>query len=294
MDSTLDKRIAAMRGSLMDTALEAAESRGQRLAGVAHTLYALYRDDGFAGRLLRAHGLESAEIRLLMGMVPNMPLADGGKPVPNLSTRRILKHANDTLEVLRYLQGNDQVAGLLASHGIGKPDRQPTQAQVLATAHAALRDLRADMRLDGAWGATVDQYLERHPERWHDGAHDATMADAAAGLHVWWRWCEVNRWERGTWAVYTPLDDPADAALAVRLGERLRKLKPYSGVLDRMFTGFSDRLPNGERADTGWASPTSTAVMDDGLRGRMRRAIGARTWQEFLDAVYKLGLFRED
>lgn len=34
MDSTLDKRIAAMRGSLMDTALEAAESRGQRLAGL--------------------------------------------------------------------------------------------------------------------------------------------------------------------------------------------------------------------------------------------------------------------
>lgn len=31
-----------------------------------------------------------------------------------------------------------------------------------------------------------------------------------------------------------------------------------------------------------------------GLRERMRRAIGARTWQEFLDAVYKLGLFRED
>lgn len=131
MDSTSDKRIAAMRSSLMDTALEAAESRGQGLAGVAHALYALYRDDGFAGRLLRAHGLESAEIRRLMGTVPNMPLADGGKPVPNLSTRRILKHANDTLEVLRYLQGNDQVAGLLASHGIGKPDRQPTQAQVL-------------------------------------------------------------------------------------------------------------------------------------------------------------------
>lgn len=124
MDSTLDKRIAAMRGSLMDTALEAAESRGQRLAGVAHVLYALYRDDGFAGRLLRAHGLESAEIRRLMGTVPNMPLADGGKPVPNLSTRRILKHANDTLEILRYLQGNDQVARLLASHGIGKPASQ--------------------------------------------------------------------------------------------------------------------------------------------------------------------------
>lgn len=138
MDSTSDKRIAAMRGSLMDTALEAAESRGQGLAGVAHVLYALYRDDGFAGRLLRAHGLESAEIRRLMGTVPNMPLADGGKPVPNLSTRRILKHANDTLEVLRYLQGNDQVAGLLASHGIGKPDRQPTQAQVLAAAQAGI------------------------------------------------------------------------------------------------------------------------------------------------------------
>lgn len=138
MDSTSDKRIAAMRGPLMDTALEAAESRGQGLAGVAHVLYALYRDDGFAGRLLRAHGLESAEIRLLMGMVPNMPLADGGKPVPNLSTRRILKHANDTVEVLRYLQGNDQVAGLLASHGIGKPDRQPTQAQVLAAARAGV------------------------------------------------------------------------------------------------------------------------------------------------------------
>ena len=150
------------------------------------------------------------------------------------------------------------------------------------------------MRLDGAWGVTVYEYLERHPERWHDGAHDATTADAAAGLHVWWRWCEVNRWEHGTWAVYTPMDDPADAALAVRLGERLRELKPYSDVLDRMFTGFSDRLPNGERADTGWASPTSTAVMDDGLRGRMRRAIEARTWQEFLDAVYKLGLFREN
>lgn len=83
-----------------------------------------------------------------------------------------------------------------------------------------------------------------------------------------------------------------DAALAVRLGERLRELKPYSDILDKMFTGLSDRLPNGERADTGWVPPTSTAVMDDGLRERMRRAIGARTWQEFLDTVYKLGLFR--
>lgn len=93
---------------------------------------------------------------------------------------------------------------------------------------------------------------------------------------------------------YDSLPSPADAALAVRLGERLRELQSNSGVLDRMFTGFSDRLPNGERADTGWAPPTSTVVMDDGLRERMRRVIGARTWQEFLDAVYKLGLFRED
>lgn len=148
------------------------------------------------------------------------------------------------------------------------------------------------MSLDGAWGVTVDQYLERHPERRHDGAHDATMADAAAGLHVWWRWCDVNRWKHGTWAVYTPMDDPADAALAVRLGERLWELQSNSGVLDRMFTGFSDRPPDGERADTGWAPPTSTVVMDDGLRERMRHVIRARTWQEFLDAAYKLGLFQ--
>lgn len=93
---------------------------------------------------------------------------------------------------------------------------------------------------------------------------------------------------------YDSLPSPADTALAVRLGERLRELQSNSGVLDRMFTGFSDRLPNGECADTGWAPPSSTAVMDDELRERMRRAIGAWTWQEFLDAVYKLGLFRED
>lgn len=163
-----------------------------------------------------------------------------------------------------------------------------------ATAHAALRDIRADIRLDGVWGATVDQYLERHPERWHDAAHAATTADAAANLRVWWRWCEVNRWGCKTWAVYTPLDDPADAELAVRLGERLRELRPYSDVLQHMSTGFSDRLPNGERTDTGWAPPTSTVAMDDGLRDRMRRAISTRTWQEFLDMVYKLGLFLGD
>lgn len=26
----------------------------------------------------------------------------------------------------------------------------------------------------------------------HDGAYDATTADATAGLHVWWRWCELT------------------------------------------------------------------------------------------------------
>lgn len=159
MDSTLDKRIAAMRGSLMDTALEAAESRGQRLAGVAHVLYALYRDDGFAGRLLRAHGLESAEVRRLMGEVPNMPLPDGEKPAPGVSTRRILGHANDTVEILRYIQGNGQVASLLASHGIGKPDRQPTQAQVLAAARAGVE--AAGLLAPGWDWKTDPDYLAR-------------------------------------------------------------------------------------------------------------------------------------
>lgn len=198
MDSTLDKRIAAMRGSLMNTALEAAESRGQRLAGVAHVLYALYRDDGFAGRLLRAHGLESAEIRRLMGTVPNMPLADGGKPVPNLSTRRILKHANDTLEILRYLQGNDQVAGLLASHGIGKPDRQPTQAQVLAAAQASVEvaGLLApgrDYGMDPSYLARVRLMLEAAL----DGDSEMNARTETLGEVIEWLGDEADReWER--------------------------------------------------------------------------------------------------
>lgn len=94
-----------------------------------------------------------------------MPLADSGKPVPNLSTRRILKHANDTLEVLRYLQGNDQVAGLLASHGIGKPDRQPTPTQVLAAAQAGVEAAgplapRRDYGMDPGYLACVRLMLE--------------------------------------------------------------------------------------------------------------------------------------
>ena len=163
-----------------------------------------------------------------------------------------------------------------------------------ATAHAALRDIRADMALDGMWGATVDAYLERHPERWHDASRDKPASDAARDLKVWWRWCEVNKREGETWAVYTPMSDPADAALAVRLGERLGELKSHSDILRRMTSGFSDRLPNGERTDTGWAPPTSTAVMDDRLRDNMRRAIDAGTWREFEDRVHKLGLFPED
>lgn len=160
-----------------------------------------------------------------------------------------------------------------------------------ATANAALRDIRVDMGLDEVRGATVDEYLERHPERWHDVTHGLT---AAADLRVWCRWCEVDKWEGEAWAVYTPLDDPADAALVVRLRERLQELKPYSGILDRMFINLSDRPPSREGRAWGWAPPSSTAVMDDRLRGRMCRAIGARTWQEFLDMVYKLGLFRGD
>lgn len=163
-----------------------------------------------------------------------------------------------------------------------------------ATAHAALRDIRSDMALDGIRDADIDAYLKRHPERWHDGTRDKSAADAARDLKVWWRWCEIYKWEGEAWAVHTPLDDPADAALVVRLRERLRELKPYSDILGRIFLNFSDRPPNRAWADMGWVPSSSTAVMDDRLRARMRRAIKARTWREFEDRVCKFGLFPED
>lgn len=72
--TTLKEQIQALMDSLADTALSAAESRHQSQAGEAHLLYALYRNDGLVGSILRGHGLESSEIRLLMSDIPNRPL----------------------------------------------------------------------------------------------------------------------------------------------------------------------------------------------------------------------------
>lgn len=74
--TTLKEQIQALMDSLADTALSAAESRHQSQAGEAHLLYALYRNDGLVGSILRGHGLESSEIRLLMSDIPNHPLTD--------------------------------------------------------------------------------------------------------------------------------------------------------------------------------------------------------------------------
>ena len=134
IDRRLDGQIAKMRQSLTGTALEAARSRGQGRVGAAHVLYALYRDEGFTGRLLRGHGLESGEVRRLMGGIPNEPLKAGAEPVLDADVRHILESADDTLEVLRRIQADGQVTALLASHGIGKPKVQPDRAQVQAAA----------------------------------------------------------------------------------------------------------------------------------------------------------------
>lgn len=72
--TTLEEQIQALMDSLADTALSAAESRHQSQAGEAHLLYALYRNDGLVGSMLRGYGLESSEIRLLMSDIPNRPL----------------------------------------------------------------------------------------------------------------------------------------------------------------------------------------------------------------------------
>lgn len=135
---SLNEQIADMRGALEETAVEAARSRGQRLVKVAHVLYALYRRDGIVGRLLRAHGVDSADIRRLMGEHSNEPLKGGENPVPWVSVRRILASANDPVEVLRYVQGSDMVAGLLSAHGIGYPEHQPTREQVIAASHVGV------------------------------------------------------------------------------------------------------------------------------------------------------------
>ena len=139
MDTALDAQANVMRSSLADTTLEAAGSRGMKYAGVVFLLYALYRDDGLTGRLLRGHGVEFGEIRRLMGEIPNCSLEDGEKPILGLSSRRILKQANDTVEILRYVQGNERIALLLSKHGISLPEQQPTREQVLAAAKTGVR-----------------------------------------------------------------------------------------------------------------------------------------------------------
>lgn len=136
--TTLDMQIQAMRDTIAATALDAAQSRGVRHAGDAFLLYALYRDEGLTGRMLRGRGVESGEVRRLMGDIPNRPLESDGKPVLDESSRRILKHANDTVEILRHVQRDGRVAALLAAHGIGLPALQPTQEQVMAASRTGI------------------------------------------------------------------------------------------------------------------------------------------------------------
>lgn len=125
--TTLKEQIQALMDSLADTALSAAESRHQSQAGEAHLLYALYRNDGLVGSILRGHGLESSEIRLLMSDIPNRPLKMGEDPVLSASSRHILHDAHDAVEVLRHVQRDSHVELLLRAHGIELPERQPTR-----------------------------------------------------------------------------------------------------------------------------------------------------------------------
>ena len=119
--TTLEEQIQALMDSLADTALSAAESRHQSQAGEAHLLYALYRNDGLVGSMLRGYGLESSEIRLLMSDIPNRPLKMGEDPVLSSSSRHILHDAHDAVEVLRHVQRDSHVELLLRAHGIELP-----------------------------------------------------------------------------------------------------------------------------------------------------------------------------
>lgn len=120
--TTLEEQIQALMDSLADTALSAAESRHQSQAGEAHLLYALYRNDGLVGSMLRGYGLESSEIRLLMSDIPNRPLKMGEDPVLSSSSRHILHDAHDAVEVLRHVQRDSHGELLLRAHGIELPD----------------------------------------------------------------------------------------------------------------------------------------------------------------------------
>lgn len=136
--TTLEEQIQALMDSLADTALSAAESRHQSQAGEAHLLYALYRNDGLVGSILRGHGLESSEIRLLMSDIPNRPLKMGEDPVLSSSSRHILHDAHDAVEVLRQVQRDSHVELLLRAHGIELPEHQPTREQVEAASRTGV------------------------------------------------------------------------------------------------------------------------------------------------------------
>ena len=129
--ATLKEQIQALMDSLADTALSAAESRHQSQAGEAHLLYALYRNDGLVGSMLRGHGLESSDI-------PNRPLKMGEDPVLSASSRHILHDAHDAVEVLRQVQRDSHVELLLRAHGIELPERQPTREQVEAASRTGV------------------------------------------------------------------------------------------------------------------------------------------------------------
>lgn len=136
--TTLKEQIQALTNSLADTALSAAQSRHQSQAGEAHLLYALYRNNGLVGSMLRGHGLESSEIRLLMSDIPNRPLKTGEDPVLSASSRRILHDAHDAVEVLRHVQRDSHVELLLRAHGIELPEHQPTREQVEAASRTGV------------------------------------------------------------------------------------------------------------------------------------------------------------
>ena len=136
--TTLEEQIQALMDSLADTALSAAESRHQSQAGEAHLLYALYRNDGLVGSMLRGYGLESSEIRLLMSDIPNRPLKMGEDPVLSSSSRHILHDAHDAVEVLRHVQRDSHVELLLRAHGIELPEHQPTREQVEAASRTGV------------------------------------------------------------------------------------------------------------------------------------------------------------
>lgn len=136
--TTLKEQIQALMDSLADTALSAAESRHQSQAGEAHLLYALYRNDGLVGSMLRGHGLESSGIRLLMSDIPNRPLKMGEDPVLSSSSRHILHDAHDAVEVLRHVQRDSHVELLLRAHGIELPEHQPTREQVEAASRTGV------------------------------------------------------------------------------------------------------------------------------------------------------------